>query len=45
MLQYHFGGIRKQSLEAEGGKDLSGRGTGRGIGEHDQVLGKTGEKP
>jgi hypothetical protein len=38
MLQSHLGGRRKQSWEAEEGRDLSGGGGREGKGEHDQVL-------
>jgi hypothetical protein len=41
-----LGGRRKQSWEAEGGRDLSGRGeAGRERGEHDhQILGRGGRR-
>ena len=40
MLRSHLQGRRKQSREAEGGRDLwVGEGRGRVKGEHNQVLG------
>jgi hypothetical protein len=39
MLHSHLEGRRKQSQGTEEGKDLSGRGAGRGRGDYDQVLG------
>ena len=46
MFQFHLGGRRKQSQEAEGGRDLGGEGRGRRKGKHDLVWGKeAGLKP
>ena len=46
ILRSHLGGKRKQSQEADGGRDLGCRGKGREKGkwEHDQVLGREQER-